>query len=168
MMRSLVERIDQISFDPHLWQRQVIAITLNTVDGRKLDYQGEVSTSSQPSKGHMVEFDFNTSVFRPTNINIPLWMSSDTSIRLWVNGKAASDFELNASNDPTPIVYRITQDVTQFSEVNAISRIRLRIFYHGQPATTTIGDDVRFRSTAFLWRGAATKRLIRSAISFLS
>lgn len=131
-MKVVERKAERLSYEPSEWQRRVTEAVLADTAGNKINYQGKVLASTEPSYDHAIEFEFKSSVIRVMETNIPLWVSDDALIRFSVNDQPVDDIELTAEKDQTPIAHRLTKDVTRWGEGHDTSRIRLRISYHGK------------------------------------
>lgn len=129
-------KLEPVGFDSDDWRKQIVNVSL-TSDGEEISYQGYALTSL-PGEAHAIEFDLKTSAVLPAEIDIPVWFSSDASVKLFINDELIETFELPASQEPIPTVVHISKDVTKWTESREISRLHLFITYHAQKATTSI------------------------------
>jgi len=126
--------------DSRQWQRGVIDLSLKTADGKIIDYVGDGLISSF-AQGHAIDFAFKTSSTSITTIEIPLFVSCTAAAQISVNGQLAATAELRASEEPVPLLHRLTADVTKWAEGSVKSVIRLLVSYKREHGVVTILSD---------------------------
>ena len=167
-MKTLTRKLKPLDMESGRWLQHVINFVLKDSDGNQITYQGDAITSI-PGENHSIEFEVGTSFHRPSEINLSLFVSSDTLVKLYVNGSKLEPHEydqgsevlkLAASDDEIPLVHDITQDITKWVEGSSQSRVKLYFFCEAAQTTVTIlagGEHPELKSTLrqkWSWRYA--------------
>jgi hypothetical protein len=136
-MQAIIKRLELATYDVHHWQVQNI-FTAATIEGQQVAYQGDALVSIE-EQGHTVEFKTETLSYRPAEIDIPISVTSNASVELSVNGVVVETIALTAQQPEPPLfVHRLKKDITEWTEPQTESRIRLEISYLGARGKTTI------------------------------
>lgn len=160
-MKTLIKKLEPAEYDKNQWQRKPIFHQFISLDCQQVRYQGDALVSVQ-GEAHSIEFKARTRVYRLTEVEIPLYVTSDASIQMCVNEKVVDTYSAQtAAAGAAPQIFRLRSDITKFTEAHVESLIRLETSYGGQSGQTTIlldNDEPKRRpqlSQAWSWSFAA-------------
>jgi hypothetical protein len=136
-MRTLIKKLARSEYDRDQWQLHNVFIPSASIDGAQINYQGDV-LESVVGQGHTVEFKSKTWGHRPSQIDIPLYVSANALVEVFINDKLVKNFPLTTQPDTQPHIDRLTVDTTNWTEPVSESSIKLEISYRGAQGKTII------------------------------
>lgn len=135
-MKSYTKNLEPAGDLNGQWSRQNESIRVDTGSGAVVDYHGEALIST--TTGQSIEFQLKTKVFRSAQIDIPVLVSSKTSVSLFINDQAVEQFTLPPEGSSTSVLQHIPRDVTEWTQAAQLSKLKLRFVQE------TSGDTIKF------------------------
>ncbi|HKS29237.1 MAG TPA: hypothetical protein VJS44_15520 [Pyrinomonadaceae bacterium] len=145
-MKTLERELKPVELKPDKWHAKVLDVELKDAEGNQFTYKGDALVSV-PGENHSIKFEFHSSVFRQSELRLSVYASSDTAVRLYVNGYKLEPHEysdgpdaltLRGAGQQTPVVRQIRQDVTRWVEGRDPSNVQLYFFCEDAQSTVTI------------------------------
>jgi hypothetical protein len=131
------DRIEPVELDRDGWSREYLHATLVDHQGVETPYDGPVLKASAAT-GHSIQFTCRTTVLRRTRVRIPICISTNTVVRLSVNGKLVRTASLSATPNGRLTCRWLVQNVTRWTEGREINQLKLSFSYDGQPQTPIV------------------------------
>lgn len=134
MIKPSRSKLEPFDLDTATWHKQIVSVPFAS-DDRIVEYQGQALVC-EPATAHFIDFQFRTTAIRPTEVSIPLLVSSSASVTLEVNDSPVTTFEMTVI-EPSLIRW-IVLDVTRWTEPCVSCKLQLLISYHAAKGTTII------------------------------
>jgi hypothetical protein len=128
------------NIDSDVWEKAIQRVDLMTADARQIHYEG-ITLRSLPSQLQIIEFTFNSSSLYPAEIIVPLVVSSEAEIKLFINQEEIGTILVAVANTEPMTLYYLSKEVTKWSELEKQSQLRIQIYYRGKEGTTTLFLD---------------------------
>lgn len=145
-MKTLERALKSSELKPDKWLSKILEVELRDTAGERFTYEGDALVSV-PGENHSIKFEFQSSIFRPSEFCLSLYASSDTVVKLYVNGYKLEPHEYSSGQDSlrlkgagqqAPLLHQIRQDVTRWVEGRNLSTIQLYFFCEDAQSTVTI------------------------------
>src|SRR5262245_37262155 len=135
--REKIRWLEPVNVDSGQWKRQMLAVEFLSADEQRISYQGN-SLTALPGPLHLLEFTFTSSALRPAEACIPLLVSAEAEVRLFMGEQAIEVVSVPPPPaGPAPVCW-LKKDVTQWSEPEHTSKLSVRIAYAQPDGVTTL------------------------------
>src|SRR5207244_2596898 len=116
--------LEPAGLDRDGWSREHLQATL--VDQREVErpYSGPVLKAS-PAIEHSIQLTCRTTALRPARVRIPICISSDTVVRLSVNGELVRTMSLAEAPNGRLSFRTLAQSVTRYTEGRETTQLQL-------------------------------------------
>jgi|SRR5262245_2410332 len=135
--REKIRWLEPVNVDSGQWKRQMLAVEFLSADEQRISYQGN-SLTALPGPLHLLEFTFTSSALRPAEVCIPLLVSAEAEVRLFMSEQEIEVVSVPPTPaGPAPVCW-LKKDITQWSEPEHTSKLSVRIAYAQPDGVTTL------------------------------